>query len=97
VTRVEFHPGAIDEFLSAVEFYEARSPGLGASFISAITHASEALLEFPERGHPFGQRLRRVLVRGFPYCLLYRAERECIYVVAVAHLNRRPYYWRGRA
>ena len=97
MTRVEFHPGAIDEFLAAVEFYEAGSPGLGASFLRAVMHTSEGLLEFPERGHQFGRRLRRVLVSGFPYGLLYRAERDHVYIVAVAHLNRKPYYWHGRA
>jgi hypothetical protein len=37
-----------------------------------------------------------VLVPGFPYGLLYRAEPERIFVVAVAHVHRRPGYWRRR-
>jgi len=96
VKQVEFHPAAEEEFLSAVGFYEGRSPGLGSGFIRAVSRASDAVLELPESGRPFGRRLRRVLVSGFPYGLLYRAEPGRIFIVAVAHLNRRPGYWRGR-
>jgi hypothetical protein len=54
------------------------------------------ILEFPDSGRPFGRRLRRTLVRGFPYGLLYRVEPSRILIVAVAHLHRRPGYWRSR-
>ena len=83
---VEFHPEAQDEFISAAQFY----------FILTVDHTYERLLEFPASGSPFGRRLRRVLVPKFPYGLLYRVEPECIYVVAVMHLHRRPAYWRSR-
>lgn len=39
---------------------------------------------------------RRVLVPGFPYQVLYRMRLDEIVIVAVAHLKRRPAYWRGR-
>jgi hypothetical protein len=38
-----------------------------------------------------------VLVHRFPFAILYRVERVALYVIAVAHLHRRPNYWRGRA
>lgn len=94
--RVEFHPAAQEEFLSAVEFYEARSPGLGGGFMRAVNRATDSVVEFPESGRQFGRRLRRVLVNGFPYGLLYRGEPDRIFIVAVAQLSRRPGYWRGR-
>ena len=95
--RVEFHRRAAEEFLSAVESYESQSPGLGGSFASAVLRASTQVAEFPESGRPFGHRIRRVLVNGFPYGMLYNAEPNRIFVVAVAHLHRRPDYWRERA
>ena len=45
----------------------------------------------------FGSRLRRVLVPGFPYGLVYGIEAERIAIVAVPHLNRRPGDWRARS
>ena len=54
------------------------------------------MVEFPNTGQPFGTRLRRTLVPGFPYGLLYSVEPERILIVAVAHLSRRPGYWKSR-
>jgi len=96
VRSVEFHPEARDEFISAAQFYESQTAGLGLDFIRTVQHTYERLLEFPATGPPFGRRLRRLLVPKFPYGLLYRVEPERIYIVAVMHLHRRPGYWRLR-
>ena len=93
---VEFHPQAQDELISAARYYEANAANLGVAFIRSVQYTASTLLEFPERGRRFGNRLRRVLVPGFPYGLLYKSEPERIYIVAVAHLSRRPGYWRDR-
>ena len=94
---VEFHPEAEAEFISAARYYEEQAENLGFDFVSAFQRAYQRLVDFPESGPPFGRRLRRVLVPGFPYGLVYRAYSERIFVVAVAHLHRRPGYWRARA
>jgi len=96
VRRVEFHPEAQDEFISAAQFYESHTVGLGLDFILTVQRAYNRLLEFPAAGPPFGRRLRRLLVPKFPYGLLYRVEPEHVYIVAVMHLHRRPGYWRSR-
>ena len=94
---VEFHPEAAEEFLAAARYYERQAENLGIDFIAAVERASQRLTTFPESGHPFGARLRRVLVPRFPYGLLYRVALDRILIVAVAHLHRRPGYWRHRA
>jgi len=96
VRSVEFHPEAQDEFISAAQFYERETEGLGLDFIATVQRAYERLPEFPASGAPFGRRLRRLLVPKFPYGLLYRVEPERIYIIAVMHLHRRPGYWRSR-
>jgi len=96
VRSVEFHPDAQNEFISAAQFYERQTEGLGLDFIATVQHAYKRLPEFPASGAPFGRRLRRLLVPKFPYGLLYRVEPERIYVIAVMHLHRRPGYWRSR-
>lgn len=94
--RVVFHPEAEVEFLAAAVFYEAQHRGLGVEFIAEVRRAARALQQHPELGHRFSRRLRRLLVQRFPYGLLYRVEAEDIFIVAVAHLSRRPGYWRRR-
>lgn len=93
---VEFHPEAQDEFISAAQFYEHETEGLGREFIATVQRAYERLSESPASGAPFGRKLRRLLVPTFPYGLLYRVEPERIYIIAVTHLHRRPGYWRSR-
>ena len=93
---VEFHPEAEAEFISAAQYFEHHVENLGLDFILAVGRAYERIVEFPNSSHPFGRRLRRTLVPGFPYGLLYRVERSRILIVAVAHLHRRPGYWRSR-
>jgi plasmid stabilization system protein ParE len=96
VRRIEFHPVAQDELISAAQFYERNAAGLGAEFIAMVQRAYQRLPESPAAGAPFGRRLRRLLVPKFPYGLLYRVESERIYIIAVTHLHRRPGYWRSR-
>ena len=94
---VEFHPEAEAEFIAAARYYEGQAENLGLDFIAAVERSYQRLVTFPESGHPFGPRLRRVLVPRFPYGLLYRANPDRIFILAVAHLRRRPGYWRSRA
>jgi plasmid stabilization system protein ParE len=96
VRSVEFHPNAQAALISAAQFYETQTGGLGLDFLLTVQRTYERLVVFPRSGTPLGRRLRRVLVPKFPYCLLYRIEPARIYIVAVMHLHRRPGYWRSR-
>jgi plasmid stabilization system protein ParE len=96
VRSVAFHPEAQAEFIAAARHYEAQANNLGLDFISAVETTYRRLVTFPESGRPFASRLGRVLVPGFPY-LIYRAEPDRLLIVAVAHVRRRPGYWRSRA
>jgi plasmid stabilization system protein ParE len=96
VKRVTFHAEAEAELVAAAASYEAHRSGLGVEFIAEVERATGALVSYPKIGHRFSRRLRRVLVLRFPYGLLYRIEADAVRIVAVAHLRRRPGYWRHR-
>ena len=81
---------------SAARFYEDQSERLGLDFILTVQRTYERLGESPAIGQRVGRHLRRLLGPKFPYGLLYRAQPERIYIVAVMHLHRRPGYWRSR-
>ncbi|MBK6980697.1 MAG: type II toxin-antitoxin system RelE/ParE family toxin [Betaproteobacteria bacterium] len=80
----------------AALFYELAAPSLGHDFLDDIQHAIDTVLERPELGAPVAHGFRRVLVRRFPYSLIYAVEVGHIVVVAVAHQRRRPGFWKGR-
>ncbi|HYR82582.1 MAG TPA: type II toxin-antitoxin system RelE/ParE family toxin [Terriglobia bacterium] len=102
------HPGSVtrtlrnlkearEEFTAAVRWYEEQRPGLGGEFFDAVSHATALIQAQPEVGTlSRDRRTRRVLVRRFPYEVVYRLSEEEIVIVAIAHLKRRPGYWKKR-
>ena len=90
------HPEAEAEIDATAAVYEAQRRGLGASLIAAIERAVSFLRTYPQAGAPIGGSYRRVLVRRFPYAVIYRLDPDGAFIVAVAHVRRRPGYWRHR-
>jgi plasmid stabilization system protein ParE len=99
VTRIVRNlKAARDEFAAAVRWYEEQRPGLGGEFFDAVVHATSLIQAQPEIGAPSpDRRTRRVLVQRFPYQVVYRISADEIVIVAIAHLKRRPGYWKRRA
>lgn len=97
---VRFEEEADAEFTAAVRWFEERRRGFGASFFDAVQAALELIREYPEAGSTEGAgadpEVRRVLVRRFPYEIVYHVRPKEIVVVAVAHTSRRPGYWKER-
>jgi toxin ParE1/3/4 len=96
VTGYSFHPLAESELLDAAKFYEARSTGLGHSFLAAVRRAIEQIQAYPESSPVVRAGLRRKTLPRFPYSLIYGAELGAIKIIAVMHQKRRPSYWKGR-
>ncbi len=94
--RLEFHPEARDEFVSAADYYNAAVPGLGDRFLLAVQRTTDMILRHPTAGTPRRATARRVLVTGFPYDVVYQVREDLVEVLAVAHQRRRPNYWRPR-
>jgi len=93
---VEFHPAAIAEAAEARRWYHARSEHMGEAFMGEMDRAVEAISSSPERWPQVEEHTQRYLLRRFPYAVIYRPRPERVLVVAVAHMRRRPGYWRGR-
>jgi plasmid stabilization system protein ParE len=93
---VEFHPAAADEAAAAIAWYAERSPAAAERLERAIVAGVEQISEGPDRWPLHDVRFRKVLLRRFPYLLIYRVLDDRVQVVAVAHGHRRPGYWRDR-
>jgi toxin ParE1/3/4 len=96
VIAYRFLPLAREELNEAASFYEARVPGLGAAFLDDVDRSIEILGESPRIGAAAGRTFRKLLVRRFPYSIIYALRGEEIVIVAVAHQRKRPGYWRRR-
>ena len=96
MSQIPFLPAAEEEFLRAVDRYTAEAPALGAEFVVEVQRAVECIAAFPEHGSPSIAGTRRVILRRFPFSIIYQAEAGELLVIAVAHHSRLPGYWRDR-
>lgn len=94
--KIRFLSVAQQELDEAVEYYNHEVPGLGKDFVTEIRAALERIRHFPNGWHRLSENIRRCRLRRFPYGLIYATLDQEIVIVAVAHLHRRPDYWRKR-
>ena len=93
---LEIHPAALAEAEEAARYYAERSPRAAVAFaaeldaaIAEIERAPHALLQHVHGTH-------RILLRRYPFAIVFRLEEQRILIVAIAHGNRRPGYWAKR-
>lgn len=94
--EIRFLAVAETEIDEAVEYYNRELDGLGAQFLVDLRDAIERVARLPHAWHKLSERTRRCRLRRFPYGIIYQIRQDCILVVAVAHLHRKPEYWRDR-
>ena len=96
--RVHSSQPASDELAEAVGWYETRRAGLGGEFFDAVVVALTLIEARPEIGTAISAdgQTRRLLVDRFPYQVVYRLRPTEIVIAAIAHLKRRPEYWKNR-
>ena len=94
--KVEFHPAASDEVEDSAAHYDELISGLGTRFIEEVERASELLERHPEIGQQIDQAIRHFVLADFSHSLIYAIEPGLVWVLAVAHHNRRPGYWKDR-
>lgn len=84
------------EFDEAIQWYDAQAPGLGDAFLVEVLTVADRIVRHPEAWHLLEHGIRRCRLTRFPYGLIYGVEKDDIVVLAVAHLHRKPDYWRDR-
>ena len=95
--KIRLHSGARQDFDDAVRHYAAIRPILAERFVDEVSAGFEMIVRDPLRWRIVSGEVRRVLIKVFPFSLLYVIEGEIAYVVAVAHNSREPGYWAQRA
>lgn len=96
MTAVTLLRAAQVDIRTGARFYEEQAPGLGLEFVAEVERSIERLREYPEIGAPLRRGARKLLVRRFPYLVIYRVEQERVLVLAVGHQRRHPDFWLRR-
>jgi plasmid stabilization system protein ParE len=94
--RVLSHPEADAELEAAALWYEERQPGLGHDFLEQFEHTLRRIVAEPERWRRTGGENRKLNFHRFPYAIVYSVQADALYIKAVMHLHRRPFYWSHR-
>jgi toxin ParE2 len=94
--RVVSHPEADAELEAAALWYEERQPGLGGDFLDEFERTLRRILSEPERWRQIRGENRKLNFQRFPFAIVYSVHGEVLYIKAVMHLHRRPFYWAHR-
>ena len=86
---------AKQEFLEIIEYYKEEAQYLATLFIIEAFHSLNIVSQFPESGSIFYKNIRRFVVKGYPYYIIYSIRKNEIAVAAFAHQNRKPNYWKN--
>lgn len=77
--------GARRELSRAFDFYDGIDTTLALRIAMRIEDKAEWLGEFPTTGSPFAAGLRKSLVAGTPYLIIYRIRQSTIEILRVRH------------
>lgn len=92
----KYHPLAESEQNGSAAFYEERRSFLGDDFLDSIEETLVKIRNAPTMGRPGKVGTRSWKVRRFPFRIFYLVHPDRIWIVAVAHLSRKPDYWLHR-
>ena len=85
-----FHPLAVEELINSIDYYEEKSPGLGAEFSKEIYSTIQRILHFPKAWVKISQNCRRCITQRFPYGIIYHKKEDEILILGVMQLNQKP-------
>ena len=94
--RVRLLPEAEIELIEAAQWYKEQSFGLDYEFIRCIDEAIVRISRTPLMFPVVHSSKRRVLVKRFPYSIMFDVLEDEILIYAIFHFSRNPKRWKRR-
>jgi toxin ParE2 len=94
--RLRVHALADSDDEDAYQWYAAERRDLAEEFTAELEAGIEAVLDAPHRWPAVARRARYYRLRRFPYGLVYQVGDGEVFLVSIAHVRRRPGFWRDR-
>ena len=92
----EFSPSAEEELEIALGFYEQQHSLLPQKLLNDFENAVMQIQLFPEIGTPLTYNARKLILKKFPYSIIYRIDNDILEIIAFVHHSRKPRYWTKR-
>ena len=90
---VKWSPTAITELDDVYDYIDFRNPKAALRVKISIVETAAQLGHFPEIGQAVERKgLRRQVIAGLPYILIYRVTDSAVEIISVVHarMNREP-------
>jgi plasmid stabilization system protein ParE len=84
------------EFQEHIGYFDRISRTVATKFIDDVEAAVNEIRRYPQIGVPLTRQVRKRVLTGFKYSVLYVDTPDEIIIVAIAPHKRRPGYWRKR-
>jgi toxin ParE1/3/4 len=94
--KARLTPEADLDAQSAIQWYDERDRNLGDDFLKKVNECINSLSKDPEQYPVIYQRMRRALLKRFPYEVIYEIENDEIIIYAIFHCARDPQEWQRR-
>ncbi|MBX3676029.1 MAG: type II toxin-antitoxin system RelE/ParE family toxin [Rhodocyclaceae bacterium] len=91
------HPEAEADLRDAAGYYRERGGiSLSQALFTEFERSVGLLVQHPLLGALWVLGKRRLVMKHFPFSVIYTVASEELRILAVAHHSRRPGYWRKR-
>lgn len=88
--RLEIKHEAVAEIEDAYYYYEELQAGLGDAFHKFLDRTFKAIIKTPSGFKVVSKNRRQVVVKKFPFVIIYEVFDSTIVVFAVFHTSRNP-------
>jgi plasmid stabilization system protein ParE len=96
VKEVRYLAPAVYDLQRAVDRLEKGSNSIVRGFIAEYLQTLEQLRVFPEMAPIASSPVRKMILRNYPFSILYYLKDDHIVIVALVHHRQHPDSWRGR-
>ena len=93
---LSFHPSAESEVLGSFQWYAQRNPDAADAFQDAIEQSGRLILRNPTAWPAYLHGTQKYVLEHLPFTVVFRAQKNRIEIIAVAHHRRQPGYWAER-
>ncbi|HSI36025.1 MAG: type II toxin-antitoxin system RelE/ParE family toxin [Phycisphaerae bacterium] len=94
--QVRLLPAARREYDDAVVWYESGRAGEGEKFLVAVRETLGRIAAARNLHQVVYRAVRRAVVTGYPYIVLYQDLGDEVIVISVFHTSRNPSIWKKR-
>jgi plasmid stabilization system protein ParE len=91
MAELRFASNVFRELEEAIQWYERRSPEAAIRFCDETDAAFDSIAAYPHQFAQWKGRYRYLLLKHFPYHLIYRINDNVVTIASIRHTSRDDY------